>query len=65
MEETVTRPIWGSYADIEDIYGLSRTTTWRLLKAGEIRAARVGRSVRIDCRSIEDYLERRADNFEA
>lgn len=64
VEEQATRPVWASYADAEDMYGLSRTTLWRLLKSGEIRGARVGRSVRIECQSVESYLERQAADFE-
>jgi excisionase family DNA binding protein len=57
-------PRWASYTDAEKLYGLSRTTYWRLAKEGKIRAARVGRAVRVDCASIEDYLKRLADDFE-
>lgn len=65
QEQAVTAapPRWASYAEIERIYGISRTTAWRLLKSGEIRAARIGRSVRVDCGSVEDYLERKAGGF--
>lgn len=62
--ETGTAPAWGSYGEAERRYGLSRTTCWRLLKAGEIRAAKVGRTVRLDFGSIERYLERQAADFE-
>lgn len=59
-----TGPQWASYSDVERIYGISRTVAWRLLRDGKIRAARVGRSVRLDCQSIEDYLEQQAKHFE-
>ena len=63
-EEIATSPRWASYTDAERLYGLSRWTLWRLLKDDRIRAARIGRAVRLDCASIEAYLERRAENFE-
>jgi excisionase family DNA binding protein len=56
MEAQVTRE-WVTYKQAEELSGLSRTTLWKLLSAGEIKAARVGRAVRINRRSIDDYLE--------
>jgi excisionase family DNA binding protein len=38
--------------------GLSRTTLYRLVKTGEIKGARIGRSVRINRASLEEYMER-------
>lgn len=61
---TTVPPRWASYAEVERLYGMSRWTAWRLLKEGEIRAARLGRSVRLDCASIERYLEQRVEDFE-
>ena len=59
--ETTLRQEWFSYPDAERFSGLSRTTLWRLIGVGEIRAARVGRAVRINRQSLEGYLERAAD----
>jgi len=56
--ETTLRQEWFSYPDAERFSGLSRTTLWRLIGAGEVNAAHVGRSVRINRRSLEGYLER-------
>jgi excisionase family DNA binding protein len=47
---------WLSYQEIREIYGISRGTVWKLISAGEIRAAKIGRSVRISRGSIEQYL---------
>jgi excisionase family DNA binding protein len=63
-EETTAPPRWASYAAAERLYGLSRWTLWRLLKDGRIRGARIGRAVRLDCESIQSYLERLAEDFE-
>jgi excisionase family DNA binding protein len=49
--------LWLSYPEVETITGFSRTTIWRLTKSGEIRTARYGRSVRVDRRSLEAWLE--------
>lgn len=56
-------PRWATYAEIERLYGISRTRAWRLLKAGKIRAARDGRTVFINCSSVEDYLEKHTAEF--
>ena len=50
MQAEVTRE-WVTYKQAEELSGLSRTTLWKLLSAGEIKAARVGRAVRINRRS--------------
>jgi excisionase family DNA binding protein len=47
---------WLSYQEITEIYGISRGTVWKLISVGEIRAAKIGRSVRISRSSIEQYL---------
>ena len=38
--EKITRE-WVTYKQAEEVSGLSRTTLWKLLSAGEIKAARV------------------------
>ena len=60
MEAQVTRE-WVTYKQAEELSGLSRTTLWKLLGAGEIKAARIGRAVRINRRSLDGYLERAAE----
>jgi excisionase family DNA binding protein len=57
VQAEVTRE-WVTYKQAEELSGLSRTTLWKLLSAGEIKVARIGRAVRINRRSIDDYLER-------
>jgi excisionase family DNA binding protein len=51
-----------SYREAEVFSGLSRTTLWRLIGAGEIKAARVGRAVRISRLSLQEFMDRAADN---
>ncbi len=48
-----------SPAVAHQMFGLSRTTWWRLLKAGEIEGVRVGRTLRLSVVSIEAFLETR------
>jgi excisionase family DNA binding protein len=57
MYPEVTRE-WVTYKQAEELSGLSRTTLWKLLSAGEIKAARVGRAVRINRRSLDEYWSR-------
>jgi excisionase family DNA binding protein len=51
---------WVSYPEAEKYCRLSHTTLWRYVKTGEIRAARVGRSVRIHLPSLKRFMEGRA-----
>jgi excisionase family DNA binding protein len=60
MQVEVTRE-WVTYKQAEDLSGLSRTTLWKLLSASEIKAARVGRAVRINRRSLDEYLDRASE----
>jgi len=52
---------WVTYKQAEELSGLSRTTLWKLLSASEIKAARIGRAVRINRRSLDEYLERASE----
>jgi len=54
---------WLSYAEAQTVSGLGRTTLWKLLSSGEIKAARVGRAVRINRRSLEECLERASEGL--
>jgi excisionase family DNA binding protein len=56
LQAEITRE-WVTYKQAEELSGLSRTTLWKLLSAGELQAARVGRAVRIKRRSLDEYLE--------
>jgi excisionase family DNA binding protein len=61
MRAEITRE-WVTYREAEALSGLSRTTLWKLLSAGEIKAARVGRAVRINRRSLDEYLGRASES---
>ncbi len=60
MQVHITRE-WVTYKQAEELSGLSRTTLWKLLSAGEIKAARVGRAVRINRRSLDEYLDQASE----
>ncbi len=60
MQAEITRE-WVTYKEAEQLSGLSRTTLWKLLSADEIKAARVGRAVRIKRRSLDEYLDRASE----
>ncbi len=51
---------WLSYTEAGELVGLGRTTLWKLVGAGEIEAARVGRAVRINRESLAAYMKRSA-----
>ena len=51
---------WVSYPEAEKYCGLSHTTLWRYVSTGELKAARVGRSVRIHLPSLREFMEGRA-----
>jgi excisionase family DNA binding protein len=63
-EGATTRPVereWLSYREAEVYSGLSRATLWKLEGARKIKAARIGRAVRLSRRSIQEYMEGLAD----
>jgi len=49
---------WVSYPEAERYSGLSHTTLWRYVTSGELKAARVGRSVRIHLATLREFMER-------
>jgi excisionase family DNA binding protein len=59
-EKTAVAPAWLSYSQAASYATLSRTTLWQLIRAGEIKAARIGRAVRIERDSLEKYMQNRA-----
>jgi excisionase family DNA binding protein len=51
-------PQWLRFAVAESYSGLGRTTLRRLINTGDIRAARIGKSIRINRVSLDEYMER-------
>ena len=56
-EKIAITPAWLSYKQSEAYSGLSRTTLWQLVNARKIKAARVGRAVRIEKASLQRFME--------
>ena len=54
-------PEWLTYAEAGQMVGLSRVTLWKLISAGDVEAAKVGRAVRINRISLTAYMTRAAD----
>jgi excisionase family DNA binding protein len=50
---------WVDYPTAERFSGLSHTTLWRYVSSGQLKAARVGRSVRIHLPSLRLFMEER------
>jgi excisionase family DNA binding protein len=50
---------WISYPEAERYSSLSHTTLWRYVTSGEIRAARIGRSVRIHLPSLQQFMQKK------
>jgi excisionase family DNA binding protein len=48
---------WVDYPTAERYSGLSHVTLWRRVKNGELKAARVGRAVRIHLPSLREFME--------
>jgi excisionase family DNA binding protein len=52
--------VWVSYPAAERFSGLSHTTLWRYVGRGDLKAARIGRSVRIHLPTLREFMEERA-----
>ena len=64
MQAEVVRE-WITYREAEQLVGLSRTTLWKLISAGEIECRRVGRAVRINRASLQAYMRGPAETSSA
>jgi excisionase family DNA binding protein len=49
---------WISYSASQVYAGLGRTKLWELVSTGEVEAAKVGRAVRINRQSLDEYMRR-------
>ena len=59
LDEAVQRE-WISYPEAERYSSLSHTTLWRNVGSGKLKAARVGRSVRLHFPSLKAFMEEKA-----
>ena len=60
-EKVAIVPAWLNYKQAEIYANLSRTTLWQLINARKIKAARIGRAVRIERDSLQAFMEQSAD----
>ena len=54
----VVRPLLVSVEQAAGLLGIGRTTLYELIRRGEVRPIRIGRSVRIPRRELEAFVER-------
>jgi excisionase family DNA binding protein len=52
---------WISYPEAERYSGLSHTTLWRYVSTRRLKAARIGRSVRIHLPTLREFMERASE----
>ncbi len=61
--KTTITPAWLDYKQAEAYSNLSRTTLWQLINARKIKAARIGRAVRIERESLQEFMERSSNQW--
>jgi excisionase family DNA binding protein len=61
-EKVAIAPAWLNYKQAETYANLSRTTLWQLINARKIKAARIGRAVRIERDSLQAFMEQSTDD---
>jgi excisionase family DNA binding protein len=54
------QPEWLRYQEAERYSGLGRSTLFKLVRSGEVQAAKVGKAVRLSRRSLDEYMERQS-----
>ncbi len=59
MEDRSIGPEWVDYPTAERFSSLSHTTLWRYVRSGQLKSARVGRSVRLHLPSLKAFMEER------
>ena len=62
-EKITITPAWLNYKQSEAYSGLSRTTLWQLVSARKVKAARIGRAVRIERASLERFMEQSTEDL--
>jgi excisionase family DNA binding protein len=62
-EQTEVEALWLTYAEAQRLTNLGRTTLWTIINdpRSGVKAARVGRAVRISRRSLETFMESRTE----
>lgn len=62
--QTEIEPQWISYDEAQRLTSLGRTTLWRICgdPSSGVRTARIGRAVRINRQSLEDFMAQAAED---
>jgi excisionase family DNA binding protein len=63
--QTEITPVWITYEAAQHLTSLGRTTLWRLVKSGAVKSAFIGRAVRINRESLEQYIEHKAQEADS
>jgi excisionase family DNA binding protein len=50
------KEVWVGYSEAERVSGFSRGTLRKLIGNGQLRATKIGRYMRIDKHSLENYM---------
>jgi excisionase family DNA binding protein len=58
--QTEIMPTWITYEEAQRLTSLGRTTLWRMVKSGKVKSTSIGRAVRINRESLEEFMEREA-----
>ena len=56
LKEELVEAEWVDYPTAQRYSGLSHTTLWRYVTSGQLKAARVGRSVRIHLPTLREFM---------
>lgn len=59
METATVEKVWFNYPEAEERTGLSSTTLWRALRAGELRASGSGRGIRFHRDELDRWMNSR------
>jgi excisionase family DNA binding protein len=60
MPEEYVQREWINYPEAKAYSGLSHTTLWRYVSTGQLKAAKVGRSVRIYLPALRAFMNDKA-----
>lgn len=52
---------WLTYPQASEYTGLGKTKLWELSKSGQIKVARIGKSVRFPRRELDRFMEESCD----
>ena len=55
---TMIEKKWLSPAEVRDYAGIGRTKLWELLSSGALEGAKVGRAVKVNRGSVDEYMRR-------